>query len=61
MTRDSIFTFLRDNNFNTLRLPFSTALALTPNKKSKPNVSEKELEDLTAIELIANIVDKVRK
>lgn len=58
VTRDQIFTFLRDNNFNTLRLPFSTALALQPNKKVKPAVSEEELKDLTALELIGNIIDK---
>lgn len=30
VTADSIFTFLKQNNFNTVRLPFSAFLALNP-------------------------------
>lgn len=41
-----------------MRLPFSAALALTPNKKVNANTIEPELHNLTAIELIGNIIDK---
>ena len=57
VTREQIWTFLKDNNFNTVRIPFSAALALQPNKKVKANTIEAELHDMTAIELITDIVD----
>ncbi len=58
VTRDQIFGFLRNESFNAVRLPFSAALALTPNKKVNANTIEPELHNLTAIELIGNIIDK---
>lgn len=58
VTRDQIFGFLRNESFNAVRLPFSTALALEPNKKVNANTIEKELHDLTVLELIGNIIDK---
>lgn len=58
VTRDQIFGFLRNESFNAVRLPFSTALALTPNKKVNANTIEPELHNLTAIELMGNIIDK---
>ena len=57
VTREQIWTFLKDNNFNVVRIPFSAALALQPDKKVKANTIEQELHDMTAIELITDIVD----
>jgi len=52
---DRVFSFLRANGFNGLRVPFSAELALNPDRVVQ--VADPALDDLGNLERLAKFVD----